>query len=99
MKVSFFLATPTATIVCMQYERQSEKMEVENLMEKVDSDWKAVHSLLSQAVSRRLACQLLQKRAALTYRSKVGGPQSPWMITTGLFESSSLRSVAKPWTG
>lgn len=38
-------------MMLMQYERQSEKMEVENLMEQVDSEWKAAHGLLPKAVS------------------------------------------------
>ena len=37
--------------VVPQHERQSEKMEVEDLMEKVDTDWKSIHDLLPRAVS------------------------------------------------
>lgn len=38
------------TSIIFQMERQSEKMEVENLMETVDSEWKAVQNLLYKAV-------------------------------------------------
>lgn len=41
----------TSLAPLMQHERQSEKMEVEDLMEKVDAEWKSFQSLLPKAVS------------------------------------------------
>ena len=58
LKVNIDLCTSTIALSSFalpcssqQHERQSEKMEVEDLMEKVDADWKDVHSLLPKAVS------------------------------------------------
>lgn len=39
------------SVLPSQHERQSEKMEVEDLMEKVDTEWKSIHGFLPRAVS------------------------------------------------
>lgn len=78
-----------------KYERQSEKIEVENLMEKVDSEWKSLHTLLPKTVSE-IVGEVLSV-TTLIHREKVRVQKLP-TTTTNPYESCSLRGVARPWT-
>lgn len=88
----------------LQYERQSEKMEVEELMEKVDTEWKTIHGLLPKAVSGdpvfRYLCERVMLWVWFSRMKGLGGKASnhQLMATTCLCMSCNLRGVARPWT-
>ena len=70
-------------------------------MEKVDTEWKTIHSLLPKAVSRDpfqdvWVCHVV----GVVSRKKAKGEEASnqQMAMTCLCVSCNLRGVAKPWT-